>query len=68
MFALLALLLFFGIPGLIAYVIALVTYKHRVKTGKSNPGRVRIIVFSLSYVLLLAVEVVVLLSTLSFDR
>ncbi len=68
MFGIIALLLVIGIPALIAYVIALFSYKKLVKKGSSRPRRMRIIIFILSYLLLLAVEVVWFLSTVSFER
>ena len=68
MFSIVALLFIVGIPGVISYLISLFTYKRLVKAGKSRPKRMRNIVFSVSYVLLLAAEVVLLLNSLTFDR
>ena len=68
MFDYLVLLFILAIPALIAYIIALFGYKRLVKTANSNPRRARTIIFIVSYLLLLAAEVVVLLNSLSFER
>ena len=68
MFEFIALLFIFGIPALVAYVIALFAYKRLVKKGNTHPRRARIIIFSASYMLLFVAEVVLLLNTISFER
>ena len=64
----LALLVVLSIPAFLSYLIALFAHKKLVKAGNSRPRRMRIIVFILSYVVLLAAEWAWIVTSLSFDR
>ncbi len=66
--AILALILTFGVPALLAYLVALFIYIRLLKSGNNHARRNRIIIFVVIFILLSIGSISVLLDGLSFDR